>query len=168
VAYADVMQGEDGRSKGCGIVEFEEGTHAATAIRTMNDTDLGGRVIFVREDREDYELKALDGRGHGSAAGKRVRHGAQKAAATGSRRVYVNNLSWNTSWQDLKDYFREAGEVVYSKVLEDESTGRSKGCGIVEFSNADEALHAISTLSETDLGGRTIYVREDRDDKEIQ
>ncbi|KFM25395.1 putative RNA-binding protein, partial [Auxenochlorella protothecoides] len=80
------------------------------------------------------------------------------------RRVYVSNLAWKSSWQDLKDHFRSVGEVVYSNVIKDES-GRSKGWGIVEFAQPEEAVAAISTLNGTDLGGRTILVREDREDR---
>ncbi|KAL6774211.1 GBP1 [Auxenochlorella protothecoides x Auxenochlorella symbiontica] len=83
------------------------------------------------------------------------------------RRVYVSNLAWKSSWQDLKDHFRSVGEVVYSNVIKDES-GRSKGWGIVEFAQPEEAVAAISTLNGTDLGGRTILVREDREDRDVK
>lgn len=53
VQYAKVLQDRDGRSKGCGIVEFTEVEGAADAIEKLTDTELKGRKIFVREDRED-------------------------------------------------------------------------------------------------------------------
>ncbi|EOD33464.1 RNA binding protein-like protein, partial [Emiliania huxleyi CCMP1516] len=77
-------------------------------------------------------------------------------------RVYVGNLSWHTSWQSLKDHFRQAGEVVHADVMQHD--GRSKGCGIVAFATAQEAANAIATLGETELDGRTIFVREDREE----
>jgi RNA recognition motif-containing protein len=80
-----------------------------------------------------------------------------------SNRVYVGNLSWSTSWQDLKDHMRDAGEVQYAKVLQDRD-GRSKGCGIVEFTTPEGAQDAISKLTDTELKGRKIFVREDRED----
>ncbi|KAK2077604.1 hypothetical protein QBZ16_004449 [Prototheca wickerhamii] len=83
------------------------------------------------------------------------------------RRVYVSNLAWRTSWQDLKDHFRTAGEVVYSNVIKD-ADGRSKGWGIVEFSQPEEAVEAISTLNGSELGGRNIMVREDREDRDVK
>jgi len=81
-----------------------------------------------------------------------------------SNRVYVGNLSWQTSWQDLKDHMRSCGNVVYADIFQDES-GRSKGCGIVEYSNREDALQAIKTLSDTKIGDtdRLIFVREDRE-----
>jgi RNA recognition motif-containing protein len=80
-----------------------------------------------------------------------------------SNRVYVGNLSWSTSWQDLKDHMRDAGDVQYAKVLQDRD-GRSKGCGIVEFTTAEGAKDAIEKLTDTELKGRKIFVREDREE----
>lgn len=78
------------------------------------------------------------------------------------RRVYVGNLSWDVSWQDLKDHMKAAGRVLRADVMQDSATGRSKGCGIVEFSSAREADEAIRTLHDSELRGRKIFVREDR------
>lgn len=80
-----------------------------------------------------------------------------------SNRVYVGNLSWSTSWQDLKDHMRDVGDVQYAKVLQDRD-GRSKGCGIVEFTTDEGAKDAIEKLTDTELKGRKIFVREDRED----
>lgn len=83
------------------------------------------------------------------------------------KRVYVGNLSYSSSWQDLKDHMRKAGEVVFADVFMTEG-GYSKGCGVVEFSTEAEAQMAISTLGDTILDGteRPIFVREDRIDSE--
>jgi len=88
----------------------------------------------------------------------------EKDKAKSSARVYVGNLPWNVSWQDLKDHFRTAGNVIHASVFFDES-GRSKGCGIVEYSTKEEAEKAIQTLNDTTIGDseRLIFVREDRE-----
>ena len=78
-------------------------------------------------------------------------------------KLYVNNLPWTVSWQGLKDHFRCAGNVVRADVFTG-ADGRSKGCGIVEFSAPEEAAHAIRTLNDTMLNDRKIFVREDRED----
>ena len=100
--HADVMF-EPGttRSKGCGIVSFANAGAAANAIRTLHDTDLKGRLIFVREDREA---------GGGGAAGT-GKGGGGKGGGGGATSVYVGNLSWDVTWQDLKDHFKQAGAV---------------------------------------------------------
>jgi len=84
-----------------------------------------------------------------------------------ARRIYVGNLAWSTTWQVLKDYFKSAGSVKYAEVLTGPD-GRSKGCGIVEFEQPEEAARAIRELNDTDLGGRRIYVREDREDRDLK
>lgn len=76
--------------------------------------------------------------------------------------VYVGNLSWATRWQGLKDHMRQAGEVVHAEVFT-ESSGRSAGCGTVEYDTVDAATRAIATLNETDLDGRNVFVRVDRE-----
>eukprot|EP00798_Chlamydomonas_sp_ICE-L_P004641 gene4641-14840_t len=53
------------------------------------------------------------------------------------KRCFVGNLAWKTSWQDLKDRFRECGTVVYTNVMRDDDM-RSKGWGIVEFETPQE------------------------------
>ncbi|GAX82342.1 hypothetical protein CEUSTIGMA_g9771.t1 [Chlamydomonas eustigma] len=83
------------------------------------------------------------------------------------KRVFVGNLAWKTSWQDLKDKFRDCGNVVYANVMKEEG-GRSKGWGIVEYENPEEALAAINTQNGTDLAGRRILVREDREDRDVK
>eukprot|EP00798_Chlamydomonas_sp_ICE-L_P029132 gene29131-32350_t len=83
------------------------------------------------------------------------------------KRCFVGNLAWKTSWQDLKDKFRECGNVVYANVMREDNY-RSKGWGIVEYENVSEAEEAINTLNGFELDGRRILVREDREDRDIK
>ncbi|GAB7360889.1 hypothetical protein MBLNU230_g0875t1 [Neophaeotheca triangularis] len=78
------------------------------------------------------------------------------------RRVYVGNLAYEVKWHHLKDFMRQAGEVLFADILL-LPNGMSKGCGIVEYANRDQAAAAINTLSNQNLMGRLIYVREDRE-----
>ena len=153
VLRADVMTGPDGRSKGCGVVEFATVEGAQKALLNLNDTELHGRQIFVREDRETRSSA-----GHGQHAGSHFSSGEKSQTC----RVYVGNLSWDVAWQDLKDFMRQAGEVVHAEVIT-EANGRSKGCGIVEYATEEEAQEAIKTLTDTELKGRMVFVREDRE-----
>lgn len=165
VTRADVLASPDGRSKGCGIVEFATAEGASRAVLTLNDTELMGRQIFVREDREDgsgggYYTQQPAGAVTGDEDNS---NGGAVAAADGqNRRVYVGNLSWEVAWQDLKDHMRESGEVIYAEVMT-EADGRSKGCGIVEYATSEGAKEAIATMTDTELKGRMIFVREDRE-----
>jgi hypothetical protein len=81
-----------------------------------------------------------------------------------TNRLYVHNLSWRVSWQDLKDHFRQAGDVIHAKIMTEGPGGRSKGCGIVEMDTVDSAANAIEMLNDTNLSGRNILIREDRED----
>ena len=103
------------------------------------------------------------GGGDGGAPGG---GGGEQEVIRVARRVYVSNLTYRLSWQELKDFAREAGNVVHAKVME--SGGRSKGCGIVEYSTAEEAAQAILTLHDRMLGGRPVCVREDREDRDLR
>ncbi|KAL8760434.1 MAG: hypothetical protein Q9199_000058 [Rusavskia elegans] len=77
------------------------------------------------------------------------------------RRVYVGNLSYDVKWHHLKDFMRQAGEVLFADVLL-LPNGMSKGCGIVEYATRDQAQQAVNTLSNQNLMGRLVYVREVR------
>ncbi|KAJ3169763.1 hypothetical protein HK101_011430, partial [Irineochytrium annulatum] len=97
-----------------------------------------------------------DGAGHSKySAGKR----SDSRPSRRECRVYVGNLAYEVGWQDLKDFMRKAGEVVFADILT-QSGGRSKGCGVVEFETAEEAQRAIKDLNDTPFQGRPVFVRE--------
>jgi len=75
-----------------------------------------------------------------------------------SAKVYVGNLSWNTTDDTLRDAFGNYGQVLDSIVMRDRDTGRSRGFGFVTFSSNQEAETAIQNLNEQDLDGRRIKV----------
>ena len=76
--------------------------------------------------------------------------------------VYVGNLSYDLSEEDLKNAFGEYGEVTSAKIISDRYSGRSKGFGFIEMSSDDEAKAAIEGLSGKELAGRAIVVNEAR------
>ncbi|KAF2495333.1 hypothetical protein BU16DRAFT_461223 [Lophium mytilinum] len=77
------------------------------------------------------------------------------------RRVYVGNLSYDVKWHHLKDFMRQAGEVLFADVLL-LPNGMSK-VRIVEYATREQAQQAVNTLSNQNLMGRLVYVREDRE-----
>ena len=76
--------------------------------------------------------------------------------------VYVGNLNYDLSEDDLKQALEEFGEVTSAKIISDRYSGRSKGFGFVEMSSDDEAKAAIEALSGKELNGRTMVVNEAR------
>jgi RNA recognition motif-containing protein len=79
-----------------------------------------------------------------------------------STKLYVGNLSFSVSSDDLQEYFGQAGTVESAKVIEDRETGRSRGFGFVEMSSPEEAAAAIEQFNGQDLEGRSIVVNEAR------
>ncbi|KAE8333731.1 hypothetical protein BDV39DRAFT_165154 [Aspergillus sergii] len=75
-----------------------------------------------------------------------------------SAKIYVGNLSWNTTDETLRAAFSEYGQVLDSIVMRDRDTGRSRGFGFVTFTSESEAEAAISALNDQELDGRRIKV----------
>jgi RNA recognition motif-containing protein len=78
-----------------------------------------------------------------------------------SKRLYVGNLSYQTTEADLTSLFQEVGEVESVNIITDRDTGRSKGFGFVEMGDAD-AEKAIGQLNGVEVNGRTLTVNEAR------
>ena len=79
-----------------------------------------------------------------------------------SKNIYVGNLPFGATSDDLKQAFEAHGTVNSAEVITDRMTGRSRGFGFVEMEDPAEADTAIEALSGTDLGGRTLTVNEAR------
>jgi len=77
-------------------------------------------------------------------------------------KLYVGNLSFNTTDAELKTMFESAGSVASANVIADRMTGRSRGFGFVEMSSDDEAKKAVEMLNGKDIDGRKIVVNEAR------
>ncbi len=75
-------------------------------------------------------------------------------------KLYVGNLSFNTTNQDLNDLFGGYGTVQSSNIIEDRETGRSRGFGFVEMSSESEGRAAIAELDGKEVDGRTLKVNE--------
>lgn len=186
VAFADIFTERDGRSKGCAIVEFRTEEGAKKAVAELNDTTLGSRMIFVREDHEARKGKGggkggykggkasgwqgyggkggkgYGGKGKGKEWGETPAHMRPLRVGPSDKGhlIYVGNLPFRTSWQDLKDVFKEHGEVIRVDIATDEMQ-RSKGYATVLYRTSEEAQTAIDNCNEEDFQGRKLMVRHD-------
>lgn len=79
-----------------------------------------------------------------------------------ARKLYVGNLPYDTTEQDLQNLFASAGAVETVNVIRDMATGRARGFAFVEMGSDEEAQQAISMLNEKDFGGRNMTVNEAR------
>ncbi|KAL3479534.1 hypothetical protein BJX99DRAFT_72170 [Aspergillus californicus] len=174
VIFADVLLLPNGMSKGCGIVEYATRDQAQTAVNTLSNQNLMGRLVYVREDREpeprfsggpsrgDFGGSGRGGFGYGGGGGA--------PPGAGGRQLYVSNLPYNVGWQDLKDLFRQSGKprmraqqgAVIRADVHTDASGRPKGSGIVAFESPDDARNAIQQFNGYDWQGRNLEVREDR------
>ncbi len=74
--------------------------------------------------------------------------------------IYVGNLNYDTTEDELKQAFEQYGQVESVKIISDRYTGRSKGFGFIEMPGDDEGRAAIEALDGSDLGGRNLKVNE--------
>lgn len=79
-----------------------------------------------------------------------------------AKKLYVGNLSYNTTDDSLREAFSKVGSVESAVVIKDKMSGRSKGFGFVEMSSDEEAEKAIQMFNDKDLDGRNLKVNEAR------
>src|ERR1041384_7685583 len=77
-------------------------------------------------------------------------------------RLFVGNLTYNSTENDLQDYFSQAGTVLSVDIMQDRATGRSRGFAFVEMSSQVEATKAVEMFHQKDFQGRTLTVNEAR------
>ncbi len=80
--------------------------------------------------------------------------------------IYVGNLPYEVTEEDLKQLFSEYGTIAKAIIINDRETGRSKGFGFVEMEDNDAGAKAIQELDGTELKGRNVRVNEARERKE--
>src|SRR3954471_1122111 len=99
----------------------------------------------------------LLGRSSGPGDRARTRKGSAMA-----KNIYVGNLVWDATADDLLSLFQQFGAVARAQVITDRETGRSRGFGFVEMDNDEEAQRAIDGLNGTPFKGRPLTVNEAR------
>ncbi|KAJ3067351.1 hypothetical protein HDU98_009408 [Podochytrium sp. JEL0797] len=174
IVRADVAMAPNGKSRGFGTVLFSTPEDAANAIASYNNYEWHGRKIEVREDRAvSGSMNAGGAGGFRGAAPVMGEEGSDPSVnvplpgtaidvnTVNVRALYVGNLPYSVGWQDLKDLFRNAGNVIRSDIPTDYQ-GRSKGFGTVTMSSVEEARAAIGMYNGFEWNGRRIEVREDR------
>jgi len=134
--------------EGFGFAEFDDREDAKDAVKDLDGGSLLGsrvRVEHARDSRDRRDRSPPRNRGGGGPPGRR----------TGYRCV-VENLSSRTSWQDLKDFMRKAGEITYTNTHHIRS-----GEGVVEFGSRSDMHYALDKLDGTELDGRRIKLVEE-------
>jgi len=133
-----------------GFIEVESKEDASDAVRKVNGQNFNGGRIRVELANACSDTDSS--RDSGSRA--RVSDGRYRRT---NYRIIVRNLSSRTSWQDLKDYMKKAGEITYSTVNRENS-----GEGLVEFADRSSMEYAMDELDNTKLDGRRIELEQER------
>ncbi|KAH8584855.1 RNA recognition domain-containing [Cryptosporidium sp. chipmunk genotype I] len=166
VIRADVFEDEVGRSRGCGVVEYSFPEEAQRAISELNNTTLLDRLIFVREDREDESSRygrrsnKWNNRGYGMRTRTHAPRPPLKEENKG-KQVFVTNLAWKTTQEDLAKAFNEIGPLESCEVFYFED-GRSRGIATIVFTDPNHAQLAVEKLNDREIDGREILVRIDQ------
>ncbi|KAG1903849.1 uncharacterized protein F5891DRAFT_1208533 [Suillus fuscotomentosus] len=137
-----------GPPSGFGFVEFESSKDAEDAVHHFNGKPfMGANIVveFAKESRPRRDVYESD-RGYGAARSRRPP----------GIRLIVSGISRDTSWQDLKDFGREAGSVSFADIDRD-----NPGQGILEYLSRDDADRAVKDLDGKDLRGRPVRVAYD-------
>lgn len=177
VLFAEVLVTPTGVSKGCGIVEFSSQEDAQRAIKELSEVTLLGRPVFIREDRESESRfgatpvpgkigMAMAGQGFSAQppprpASHNIYGGSSSSGQNPGNQLYIGNLPYQAGWQNLKDLFRQAGNIVRADINIG-IDGRAKGSGTVIYETVDDAKNAISMYNGFEWYGRVLEVREDR------
>ena len=140
---AEVIYGKNNRSRGYGIVKFSTADDANSAISNTNGITIGDREIAVREDRGKTDST------RGAVA--------EDINFTG-KSLYVSNLPWKTTGEDLKALF--SGSI--SAMVQSDKKGRSRGWGTVTFNSPDDANASMERLQNHEIENRAISIRVDR------
>lgn len=146
---------------GYGFVEFDDARDADDAVYELNGKELLGDRIIVEHARGPSRRGGGGGGGYGYGGGgpsfKPVWLDKYGPPVRTPHRVVVENLSSRVSWQDLKDYLRQAGEVTYADAHKEQ-----RNQGIVEFATRGDMKNAISKLDDTEINGRRIRLIEQK------
>ncbi|KAJ1692375.1 hypothetical protein LUZ63_009073 [Rhynchospora breviuscula] len=129
---------QTGRSRGFAFVTMSSVEDCEHVIENLDGSQLNGRTMRVNfSDRPNDKVPLY----------KETEH-----------KLFVGNLSWSATSEDLEKLFKKCGNVVSARVLYDGDTGRSRGYGFVSYSTQEEMEEALQTLEGEELEGRPIRV----------
>merc|ERR1711934_222280 len=162
VVNASVQRHADtGRSKGWGLVTLDSHDTMKLAIRHLNESDLDGRKIIVREGSKEPPVRESGVKPRPSRQAKQD-WGASNGAGPSSNTLFVGNLPWSTDNDALSNMFSglslkfDSCEVVYGR------DGRSRGYGLVSFSDQNQADYALKQVDGQTIDGRAVAARFDK------
>ena len=150
-------------SMGCGVVEFQTSDMAIYAVKTMATSQLKGRTVYCREDEpvqyyEDDESNPATTTTT-TTTYENDNKKIQPDLSNHSKKVFIGNLDYGTTIEELEQTFSVIGLIVTSELLMSKK-GKPIGSGVVEFSSPIQAAACISQLDGKIIRGRPVKLRE--------
>jgi len=147
-----IQKDDEGKSKGFGFINYENHDEAKKAVDEMNDTDFGGKKIYVsraqKKNEREEELKKQY---------EKIKE--EKLNKYQGVNLYIKNLDESVTDEVLREKFSPFGTITSAKVMCDEKNdNKSRGFGFVCFSSPDEATKAVAEMNGYNLNGKQIYV----------
>mmetsp|Transcript_10097 Transcript_10097/g.21227 ORF Transcript_10097/g.21227 Transcript_10097/m.21227 type:complete len:472 (+) Transcript_10097:94-1509(+) len=139
--------------RGWGVVTFATHRDGAVAISALDKFVFQNRPLEVRWDRD--------------SKGRDERRNPSSSSSSSSKQLYVGNLPYDCTWQNLKDAFNSCGDVSHAEVCET-ANGRTTGFGIVAYYKPAAAERALQSMDGTDFQGRKLSVRWDRNPEKLE
>ena len=158
VVKAEVQMSRAGRSQGWGLVEFASAAEVEYAISQCDGLDLDGREIRVRADKGQVaKAPAAPAKTKRQRQTQRNLNDADKVVDP--VRIFVMNLNFDTTEDELADHCASSGEVASVELLTRGRNNRPSGSAVVEYRYAEAAAAAVEALEGTELDGRDLRVR---------
>src|SRR4051812_9414182 len=131
-------------------------------VREWADFNHAGAALLRAPGRETFAATVTTKPLHVGSFSRHAPGRAPEEHTHMATKLYVGNLSFQTTSEDLRDLFSQAGNVETANVVEDRDTGRSRGFGFVEMTSKEEAEAAIAQFNGKEFGGRNLTVNEAR------
>jgi RNA recognition motif-containing protein len=141
------------------IANAEDDPQSLIALVDIDPNDFREFLRRFGESENEDALELLRVAEENHLAKNSVRASQKRSYATG-RKLYVGNLAFQTTSEDLQELFASAGTVESAAVVEDRDTGRSRGFAFVEMSSDEEATSAIEQFNGKEVRGRALKVNE--------
>lgn len=159
IIRADVRLDDRGRSKGFGTVSFENKEDVENAIQKFNGYEIEGRALDVREGKNNASVDASQSNTTYRSNGRSNSEFTEGVEGEGetNETIYVDNLPFATSNDDLFELFETVGRVSAAEIKFDGS-GRPAGSAVVKFESVESAEAAVQKLNQYDYGGRPLNI----------
>jgi nucleolin len=156
-----VTDRDSGNSRGFGFATYSSASEAQAAADSMDGFEMDGRQLRVNISRPRAERNSFNEDGdnfRGGGRGYNNNRGGGGGGAVDASKIFVGNLGWNTSSEDLQEAFSKFGQLTDAKVVTDRDTGNSRGFGFITFESAADAEKAVTNMDGMELDGREIRV----------